>query len=112
MPAPKCDSSVMPIILKNALERAIDVHVGKALRARRMEMAQSQLQLAESVLRSFQQVQKYERGINRVPASLLYLFAKAQNGEVGFYFDGFVQPAQVKDENVASARLLVARKVK
>ena len=83
----------MGIVHTSALERAIDVHVEKAIRARRRFMGQSQPQLAEAVSRSYQQIQKYEVGVNRVPASLLYRLARVQGVPVGFYFEGFVDPA-------------------
>lgn len=82
----------MTIVHTSALERAIDAHVGHD-RARRHFLGQSQPQLAQAVSRSHQQIGKFQAGVNRVPGSLLYRLAKAQQVEVGFYFEGFVGPA-------------------
>ena len=55
----------------------IDAHVGKVIRARREQRDMSQTVLGKAVGVSFQQVQKYEKGKNRVSAGMLYKFAKA-----------------------------------
>ena len=55
----------------------IDVHVGEVLRAKRQERGLRQDDLAKAGNISFQQVQKNEKGKNRVSASMLYRFAKA-----------------------------------
>ena len=54
----------------------VDLHVGKKLKQKRLERGISQDDLAGSVNLTFQQVQKYEKGVNRVSASRLYDFAK------------------------------------
>ena len=66
----------------------IDVHVGKMVRARRKALGLSQTQLAEALGISFQQVQKYERGSNRIAASKLYQTAKMLNVEISAFFKG------------------------
>ncbi len=66
----------------------VDVHVGRALRARRQELGQSQSDLAEALGISFQQVQKYERGSNRISASMMFRAARAQQVPPGYYFQG------------------------
>jgi transcriptional regulator with XRE-family HTH domain len=65
---------------------AIDVHVGKMIRARRRAIGVSQHQLAPAIGVSFQQVQKYELGSNRVSASKLYAVAQALGVTVGSFF--------------------------
>lgn len=70
----------------------LDSHIGARIRARRVELGQSQTALAEKIRTSFQQVQKYERGINRVSASTLYDIAAVQSVEISYYFDGFEPP--------------------
>jgi transcriptional regulator with XRE-family HTH domain len=65
----------------------IDVHVGGRLRLRRTLMGLSQTELARSVSLTFQQVQKYESGANRVSASRLYHIAEALDVPVSFFFD-------------------------
>lgn len=67
--------------------KPVDVHVGARIRLRRTLLGLSQENLADSVGLTFQQIQKYERGINRVGASRLFQFAKILNVPIGFFFD-------------------------
>lgn len=69
----------------------VDVHVGMRMRARRKELGQTQEGLAALLRISFQQVQKYERGANRVSASMLHRAATHQDVPVGFYYEGLEQ---------------------
>lgn len=55
---------------------AVDRHIGMRIRARRLEITMSQEKLAEAIGVTFQQIQKYEKGVNRVSASTLYRIAK------------------------------------
>src|SRR5271170_2236566 len=71
----------------------IDVHVGLQVRLRRKELKISQEKLAESLGLTFQQVQKYERGANRISASKLYEIARALRAPVSYFFDGLADPA-------------------
>ncbi len=66
----------------------IDKHVGLRIRNRRTLMGISQEKLADSVGVTFQQVQKYERGTNRVSASRLYRFSKILGVSIDFFYDG------------------------
>jgi len=66
----------------------VDLHVGVRLRARRKALDISQSDLADRVGISFQQVQKYERGANRVSASKLHQFAEYLGVPVAYFFDG------------------------
>ena len=65
----------------------IDVHVGARLRLRRTLLGFSQEKLGESVGITFQQLQKYERGANRISASRLFNLAQVLGVSVGFFFD-------------------------
>ena len=65
----------------------VDAHVGARLRVRRALVGMSQEQLGSAVGVSFQQVQKYERGINRMGASRLYQFAHLLYVPVSYFFD-------------------------
>ncbi len=56
--------------------RAIDIHVGKVIRARRRKMKMNQTKLGEVIGVTFQQILKYEKGVNRVSASALWEIAK------------------------------------
>ena len=77
----------------------VDVHVGKRIRHRRWLAGMTQQNLAESVGIKFQQIQKYETGANRVSASRLWDIADALDGNVGFFFEGLDQEAQVEGQS-------------
>ncbi len=66
----------------------IDKHVGLQIRNRRTIMGLSQEKLADSVGVTFQQVQKYERGTNRVSASRLFNFSKILDVSIDYFYDG------------------------
>src|SRR5689334_14883518 len=65
----------------------VDTHVGKRIRLRRTALKMSQTQLGEHLGLTFQQVQKYESGSNRVSASRLMEISKALNVSVSYFFD-------------------------
>ena len=67
----------------------IDVHVGKRLRMRRTILGMSQETIGKSIGVSFQQIQKYERGINRMGASRLFEFSKILSVPVSYFFDEY-----------------------
>lgn len=64
----------------------IDKHVGKQLRHRRTLLGISQEKLADAIGVTFQQVQKYERGTNRISASRLYSFSKILDVSIDFFY--------------------------
>lgn len=66
----------------------IDKHVGNRVRMRRMMLSISQDKLAKALGVSFQQVQKYEKGTNRVGASRLQSIAQVLQVPAGFFFEG------------------------
>ena len=66
----------------------IDIHVGNRIRLRRKMLGFSQERLGETVGLSFQQVQKYEKGTNRVGAGKLWRFAATLGVPVNFFFEG------------------------
>ncbi|MGR3433998.1 MAG: helix-turn-helix domain-containing protein [Shimia sp.] len=70
------------------MKHPVDVHVGKRIRHRRWMTGMTQQQLAERVGIKFQQIQKYETGMNRVSASRLWDIADALDAPVSFFFDG------------------------
>jgi transcriptional regulator with XRE-family HTH domain len=74
--------------LVNKTINPIDKHFGMRLRARRGMMGMSQEKLGETLGVSFQQVQKYERGVNRISAASLYFIAQALETSVGFFYEG------------------------
>jgi transcriptional regulator with XRE-family HTH domain len=65
----------------------VDVRVGARLRLRRNMLGLSQEKLGEAIGLTFQQVQKYERGANRIGASRLYELSQVLDGPVSFFFD-------------------------
>lgn len=65
----------------------IDVHVGSRVRLRRMLIGMSQEKLGEQLGLTFQQVQKYEKGSNRIGASRLYQIAQILGVPVQFFYD-------------------------
>jgi transcriptional regulator with XRE-family HTH domain len=67
----------------------VDVHVGNRLRQKRALMGMSQEKLAESIDLTFQQIQKYERGANRISASRLYQLSKILNVPISYFFEKF-----------------------
>ena len=79
------------------MKHPVDVHVGKRIRHRRWMNGTTQQQLAESVGIKFQQIQKYETGMNRVSASRLWDIAHVLDVPVSFFFEGL--DAQAKDES-------------
>ncbi len=70
------------------MKHPVDVHVGKRIRHRRWVSGTTQQQLADQVGIKFQQIQKYETGMNRVSASRLWDIAHALGVEVSFFFEG------------------------
>ena len=66
----------------------IDVHVGSRIRMRRQLINMSQERLGELLDITFQQVQKYEKGANRISASRLFYTAKTLGVPVQFFFEG------------------------
>lgn len=80
------------------MKHPVDVHVGKRIRHRRWMVGMTQQQLADSVGIKFQQIQKYETGMNRVSASRLWDIARTLGVSIAFFFEGLageneVQPA-------------------
>src|SRR5689334_23641227 len=65
----------------------IDVHVGQRIRQRRTLLGMSQEKLAEAIGLTFQQVQKYERGANRVGSSRLFDLARVLDVPIAYFFE-------------------------
>ncbi|WP_174000691.1 helix-turn-helix domain-containing protein [Agrobacterium rubi] len=101
--------------------RAIDTHVGSQIRARRAMLGISQAMLGDGLGISFQQVQKYEKGTNRVGAGRLQRIAELLDVPISFFFEGDVgapqeiaaqalgvHPDLSSSESVALARAFIA----
>lgn len=70
----------------------IDVHVGSRIRLRRTLLGMSQERLGEALGLTFQQIQKYERGVNRVGASRLFDLSRVLDVPISFFFDDMPEP--------------------
>jgi transcriptional regulator with XRE-family HTH domain len=66
---------------------AIDIHVGRQIRLQRTLLGLSQEQLAQGLSITFQQIQKYERGANRVSASRLWDISQILKVDIGYFFN-------------------------
>ena len=66
----------------------VDIHVGSRVRLRRLLLGMSQEKLGDELGVTFQQVQKYERGANRIGASRLFRVAEVLEVPIGFFFEG------------------------
>jgi transcriptional regulator with XRE-family HTH domain len=77
-------------------ERTLDAYIGARMRMRRLMLNMSQEVLSGKLGVTFQQVQKYEKGLNRISASRLFELAQALRVPVGYFCDGI-------DENEARA---------
>ena len=86
----------------SAAYNPIDVHVGARLRARRTLLGMSQTALGDAIGISFQQLQKYEKGGNRISASRLYDVSKLLDIDISYFFDEMDQAT----ENESPARLI------
>src|ERR1700744_3204857 len=74
----------------------VDVHVGSRVRLRRTLLGMSQEKLGDALGLTFQQVQKYERGANRVGASRLYDLSRVLDVPVSYFFDEFGDQAALQ----------------
>ena len=81
----------------------IDFIIAGKLRARREELKLSQMGLAEIVGVTFQQIQKYEKGSNRVAASRLFAIARALEVPLGYFFEPPKKSAQAPKAKKRSA---------
>lgn len=87
----------------NEATHPVDRHVGARIRARRKELNISQEGLANAGKVTFQQIQKYERGANRVSASMMWEIAQALEVSPGYFFQGL--PGRLTEETPADREL-------
>jgi transcriptional regulator with XRE-family HTH domain len=91
----------------------IDRHVGARLRLRRVQNGLSQEKLGDALGITFQQIQKYEKGTNRIGASRLQLAAKILDVPVNYFFEGAdptnEQPSDPVEASPGDAAVLFAR---
>ena len=79
----------------------MDIHVGSRVRLRRMVIGMSQEKLGEKMGLTFQQIQKYEKGTNRIGASRLYQLSQIMDVPVQFFFED--APLHVANRHAAVA---------
>ena len=76
------------LVVRESRPSPIDVNVGSRIRMRRTQLGMSQEKLGDALRVSFQQIQKYERGMNRVGASRLLDLSRALGVPIGFFYEG------------------------
>ncbi|MGD8325802.1 MAG: helix-turn-helix transcriptional regulator [Sphingomonadales bacterium] len=81
----------------------VDVHVGSRVRLRRTLLGMSQEKLGDALGLTFQQVQKYERGANRIGSSRLFQLSKILDVPVSFFFDDMETASSARGMSDANA---------
>ena len=87
--------------LPPGIPHPIDIHVGARLRTRRTLCAFTQEALARAVGLTFQQIQKYERGSNRIGSSRLFQFSKVLDVPISFFFDDMPEAGEASATGMA-----------
>jgi transcriptional regulator with XRE-family HTH domain len=94
---------------ESKLPNRIDELVGQRIRWRRKELKWTQEQLSEKLGLTFQQVQKYEKGVNRISAGRLYELDCVLDVEIGYFFEGAKEylslPQQFQEDAAEAAPL-------
>lgn len=96
---------------KSTDRHPVDQHVGQRMRRARKDLGLSQTQLGDVLGITFQQVQKYERGANRVSASKLFEAARALGVTVSFFFEGLPDELNGEAKNDRNVREFAASDV-
>lgn len=86
----------------------IDLHIGRRIRLRRCTLGWSQEKIAGLLGLTFQQIQKYERGANRVSGSRLYDFACVLGVDVGFFYEDMPEDIRRQSPRYISAEKPIA----
>src|ERR1700738_1448860 len=89
---------------KNGHPSPVDMHVGSRMRLRRTLLGMSQERLGDALGLTFQQVQKYERGVNRVSASRLFDLSRVLDVPISFFFDDMPEMASITDSRSSQPR--------
>ena len=82
-----------PAAVNQRAPNPVDIHVGARVRMRRLLIGMSQEKMAERLGLTFQQVQKYEKGTNRISASRLWQLSRTLDVPVGFFFEDLREDA-------------------
>ncbi len=86
--------------------RPVDVHVGGRVKARRTSIGMSQKELGKHVGLTFQQIQKYEKGMNRIGASRLWRFSLILGQPISWFFEGIGKRKRKGDDFLAKRETL------
>ncbi|MGF1605687.1 MAG: helix-turn-helix domain-containing protein [Rhodothalassiaceae bacterium] len=89
--------------------RAVDLYVGQRLRTRRNALGLTQQELAGTLKISYQQIQKYETGGNRISAGKLFVLARALDMPVNYFFDEFEGTVDIALPNPPDELMRMAR---
>lgn len=86
---------------KRGRSNQVDAHVGSRVRTRRTLMGLSQEKLGNALGLTFQQVQKYERGANRIGASRIYQLSHILDVPISYFFDDMEEPVAGSPQGIA-----------
>jgi len=95
---PRVPEDLHPNRMPPGVAHPVDVHVGSRVRQRRKLVGLSQTELGQELGLTFQQIQKYERGANRIGASRLYQIAQILQVTVNFFFEDM--PPELESDGV------------
>jgi transcriptional regulator with XRE-family HTH domain len=87
----------------------MDRHVGTRMRERRIRLGLTQQAMAKLIGMTYQQIHKYEKGINRLAAGRLYQIAQALDVEVGYFFEGVETESAIRPNPQQRMLLELAR---
>lgn len=94
------------VTIEDRSPNPVDLHVGGRIRMRRRILGVSQEKLADALGLTFQQVQKYERGANRVSASKLYEIARTLQAPITYFFEGLADPISSSTDDPTSEQAM------
>ncbi len=92
--------------MRSDRDKEIDAHVGRRVRLRRTLLGMSQTALGEAVGITFQQIQKYERGTNRIGSGRLYQFTDVLDVPVSYFFDSMPEEVADRPPSVSDAQVV------
>jgi len=87
------------------LPHHVDVHIGRKLRKARLSRGLTQTDLGNSVGVTFQQIQKYEKGGNRIGGSRLWMFSEVLKISIDFFYEGLKSDVQKTDISIQALRM-------
>tara|TARA_B100001123_G_scaffold129116_1_gene149987 strand:+ start:427 stop:885 length:459 start_codon:yes stop_codon:yes gene_type:complete len=88
--------------------QSVDLHVASQVKRRRMLMGLSQKDLGASLGLSFQQVQKYESGANRITAGRLYNISEILEVQIDYFFEALYEPLEESEKAVPRHRKTIS----